>query len=167
MVSLATFTVANIAHTPITTIRLKILEPTTLLTASSLLPTREADTLTAVSGSDVPIATIVSPIMIDGTCSLLATLELPSTNRSAPLINNVKPITRNTSTRTNGASLINFSIFFSFFSFPRQCCQPKSMPKQKGKASALLLSRYITAISYKIKKTHVYQLSTCAFCTSS
>jgi hypothetical protein len=26
------------------------------------------------------------------------------------------------------------------------------MPKQKGKASALLLSRYITAISYKLKR---------------
>ena len=44
----------------------------------------EADTLTAVSGSDVPIATMVSPIIIDGTCSLFATLELPSTKKSAP-----------------------------------------------------------------------------------
>ena len=83
MVSFATLTVANTAHTPITTIRLNILEPTTLLTASSLLPVSDADTLTAVSGSDVPIATIVSPIMIDGTCSLFATLELPSTKKSA------------------------------------------------------------------------------------
>ena len=115
MVSFATLTVANTAHTPITTIRLNILEPTTLLTASSLLPVSDADTLTAVSGSDVPIATIVSPIMIDGTCSLFATLELPSTKKSAPLISSTKPITRNTSTSANGALLINFSIFSSFF----------------------------------------------------
>ena len=85
IVSFATSTVANIAHTPMTTIRLKILEPTTLLTASSLLPVREADTLTAVSGRDVPIATMVSPIMIDGTCSLFATLELPSTKEVCAL----------------------------------------------------------------------------------
>ena len=79
IVSFATLTVANTPQTPITTIRLKILEPTTLLTASSLFPVREADTLTAVSGSDVPIATIVSPMMIAGTCRRFATLELPST----------------------------------------------------------------------------------------
>ena len=114
IVSFATSTVAIIAHTPITTIRLNILEPTTLLTASSLLPASEADTLTAVSGSDVPIATMVSPIMIDGTCSLFATLELPSTKKSAPLISSTKPITRKTSTRANGALLMNFSIFSSF-----------------------------------------------------
>ena len=115
VVSFATLTVANTAHTPITTIRLKMFEPTTLLTASSLLPVSDADTLTAVSGSDVPIATIVSPIIIDGTCSLFATLELPSTKKSAPLISSTNPITRNTSTSANGALLINFSIFSSFF----------------------------------------------------
>lgn len=59
--------------------QVKIFEPTTLLTASSLLCARDAVTLTAVSGRDVPIATIVSPIMIDGTFSLRAILELPST----------------------------------------------------------------------------------------
>ena len=128
IVSPATFTVANIAHTPITTIRLKILEPTTLLTASSLLPAIDADTLTAVSGSDVPIATIVSPIIIDGTCSLFATLELPSTKKSAPLISSTKPITRITITRANGALLMNFSMFFSFFLDPYQCRQPNCLP---------------------------------------
>jgi hypothetical protein len=94
-----------------------MLEPTTLLTASSLLPASEADTLTAVSGSDVPIATIVSPIIIDGTCSLFATLELPSTKKSAPLISSTNPITRNISTSANGALLMNFSISFLPFIF--------------------------------------------------
>ena len=125
IVSFATFTVAIIAHTPITTIRLNILEPTTLLTASSLLPVIDADTLTAVSGSDVPIATIVSPIIIDGTCSLFATLELPSTKKSAPLISRTKPIIRHTSTRANGALLMNFSMFSSFFSLHNKCRQLK------------------------------------------
>ena len=110
IVSFATFTVAIIAHTPITTIRLNILEPTTLLTASSLLPVIDADTLTAVSGSEVPIATIVSPIIIDGTCSLFATLELPSTKKSAPLISSTNPIIRNTITSANGALLIKLPI---------------------------------------------------------
>jgi cation:H+ antiporter len=59
-------------------------------------------------------AAMVSPIMIDGTCSLFATLELPSTKKSAPLISSIKPITRNTRTRANGALLISFSMFFSF-----------------------------------------------------
>ena len=105
---------SKIKHTPITTIRLNILEPTTLMTASTLLPVIEADTLTAVSGREVPIATMVSPMMMDGTCSLFATLELPSTKKSAPLISSTKPITRNTRTRANGALLISFSMFFSF-----------------------------------------------------
>ena len=60
--------------------------------ASVLLSTKDAVTLTAVSGSDVPIATIVNPIIMDGTASFFATLELPSTKKSAPLINNTNPI---------------------------------------------------------------------------
>ena len=79
IVSLFTPIVAKIEQTPITNIILKILEPTTLLIAKALLFAREAVTLTAVSGSDVPIATIVNPIMIDGTFKRFATLELPST----------------------------------------------------------------------------------------
>ena len=70
---------ANSAQTPQTTIRLNILEPTTLLTARVLLPVREAVTLTAHSGRLVPIATIVIPMMRDGTFRRLATEELPST----------------------------------------------------------------------------------------
>ena len=75
-----------------------------------MLPVIDADTLTAVSGSDVPIATIVSPIIIDGTCSLFATLELPSTKKSAPLISSTNPIIRNTITSANGALLIKLPI---------------------------------------------------------
>ena len=54
MVSFCTRIGVRMEQTPTTTIRLKILEPTTLLTASSLLLTSDAVTLTAVSGSDVP-----------------------------------------------------------------------------------------------------------------
>jgi hypothetical protein len=39
---------------------------------------------------------MVMPMMIDGTRSLFATLELPSTKKSAPLINNTNPTTNNT-----------------------------------------------------------------------
>ena len=76
MVSFCTRIGVRMEQTPTTTIRLKILEPTTLLTASSLLLTSDAVTLTAVSGRDVPIATIVRPMMIGGTFSLFAILEL-------------------------------------------------------------------------------------------
>ena len=58
---------------------MKIFDPTTLLMASVLLSTKDAVTLTAVSGSDVPMATIVNPMIIEGTFKRLATLELPST----------------------------------------------------------------------------------------
>ena len=79
IVSLFTPIVARMEQTPITNIILKILEPTTLLIASALLLASDAVTLTAVSGSDVPIATIVRPMIIDGTFNRFATLELPST----------------------------------------------------------------------------------------
>ena len=114
MVSLCTRIGVRIEHTPMTNIRLKILEPMTLLIASSLLCTIEAVTLTAVSGREVPIATIVRPMMIDGTFSFLAMLELPSTKKSAPLIRNTKPTIRNTTTSASGALFIYFSISCSF-----------------------------------------------------
>ena len=72
-----------------------MLEPTTLLTASALLLLSDAVTLTAHSGRLVPMATIVSPIIIDGTLNLLATDELPSTKKSAPFIRSTNPATSN------------------------------------------------------------------------
>ena len=62
-----TATGVRTAHIPITTIRLKILDPTTLLTASVFRFARDAVTETAASGSEVPIATMVSPMIIEGT----------------------------------------------------------------------------------------------------
>ena len=114
IVSRCTRTGVRIAHTPITNIRLKMFEPTTLLIASSLLCTIDAVTLTAVSGRDVPIATIVSPIIIDGTFNFFAMLELPSTKKSAPLIRNTNPMSKNTTTSINGALFIYCSIKNSF-----------------------------------------------------
>ena len=55
------------AQKPMTTIILKILDPPTLLIASVFLCWIAATTETAVSGSEVPMATMVSPIMIAGT----------------------------------------------------------------------------------------------------
>jgi len=68
------------------------LEPTTLLTEISLDPCSAAETLTASSGALVPSATIVSPIITDGTLRFFAASELPLTNISAPLISAIKPI---------------------------------------------------------------------------
>ena len=67
------------AQAPQTTIRLKIFDPATLLTASVLFPAMDAVTLTASSGKLVPIATIVIPMIKDGTLNFFATEELPST----------------------------------------------------------------------------------------
>ena len=55
------------AQTPRTTIRLKMLEPITLLNAISFEPLSAAVVLTASSGALVPMATIVSPIITDET----------------------------------------------------------------------------------------------------
>ena len=102
IVSFLTTTGVSNAQTPITTIRLKILDPIALLTANVLLPASDAVTLTAVSGRLVPMATIVSPIMMDGTEKRLAILELPSTKKSAPLIKRTKPASKQRITTAMG-----------------------------------------------------------------
>ena len=67
------------AHTPTTTSRLKILDPMTLLSASSFWASMAAVMLTEASGMLVPNATTVSPMMTLGIRRSLAILELPST----------------------------------------------------------------------------------------
>ena len=49
------------------------------------------DEMTAASGSDVPIATMVSPITSWGIPNFSATLPAPSTNQSAPFTRSTKP----------------------------------------------------------------------------
>ena len=63
----ATSSAENNAQLPRTTIKLKILDPTTFPIANWLLPASDAVTETESSGSDVPIATIVIPITSAGT----------------------------------------------------------------------------------------------------
>ena len=58
----------------------------------SFWPFNAAVTLTAASGALVPIATIVNPIIIEGTLNFFAIDEAPSTNTSAPFISNANPI---------------------------------------------------------------------------
>ena len=111
-VSFCTINGANNAHAPHTSIKLNRLEPITLLTANALFPATEAVTLTASSGRLVPIATIVSPTIIDGIRRALATEELPSTKKSAPLINKTNP----TSNKT--IDCIIATIHISSFVFP-------------------------------------------------
>jgi hypothetical protein len=111
-----------IAHIPTTTKRLKRLDPITLLIAIVSEPLRPADTLDASSGSEVPIATTVRPMIIEGTRSFFAIPELPSTKKSAPLIRNTKPITKSTAATMGfwimGASEGNHLMRFSIFYFP-------------------------------------------------
>ena len=114
----STATGVIIAQTPITTIRLKIFEPVTLLTASVLLCAIDAATLTAVSGSDVPIATIVSPMISDGTLNRFATLELPSTNRSAPFISIANPTISTPSEHITFALMFTPTMFTTYSAAP-------------------------------------------------
>ena len=69
----------NNVETPQTTSRLKMFDPVTLLTATSLLPANAAVTLTASSGRLVPMETMVSPTIKGGMRSRRATAEAPST----------------------------------------------------------------------------------------
>ncbi len=89
-----TLILENSEQAPKTTNKLKILEPIMLLTAIALLPCKPAVILTAASGALVPNATIVKPIIIEGTLKVLATEQQPSTKKSAPLISKIKPMIR-------------------------------------------------------------------------
>ena len=92
------------ADAPKTTIKLKRFDPTTLLTASALLFDNEAVTETASSGKEVPIATMVRPIIMLGTFNAFATEEEPSTKKSAPFNKRTNPT--NNKTITFKASII-------------------------------------------------------------
>ena len=65
---------------------LKILEPTTLPTAISLSPFFAATIEVTSSGSDVPKATIVSPIMASLSPKTRAISLAPSTDKSPPIM---------------------------------------------------------------------------------
>ena len=113
-VSVCTMTGVSRAHTPITIMVLNILEPVTLLIASEFLPANDAVTETAVSGRLVPIATIVRPMMMEGTLNFFAIDELPSTKKSAPFMSSINPATRNKNTNGSGDEFIKFSMLSSY-----------------------------------------------------
>ena len=64
--------------------RLKILEPTTFPTEIVNFPASAAETDTANSGAEVPIATTVSPITNCERPNFFAILEADSTTQTAP-----------------------------------------------------------------------------------
>jgi hypothetical protein len=72
------------AHKLIIKNKLAKLLPTTLPIEISERPFKADVTLTTNSGSEVPIATIVSPIISSEILSFLAILDEPSTRKSAP-----------------------------------------------------------------------------------
>ena len=77
---------------PNTNSKLQIFDPTTFPKEILFIPFRDAVTLTAAYGALVPNATIVKPIIKDGIPKDLATLEHPSTKRSAHFIRTINPI---------------------------------------------------------------------------
>ena len=68
-----------------------MLLPTILPMVISALPFKAADTLTAASGSEVPIATMVRPITSCGIPNFSANRLAPSTNQSAPFTRRTNP----------------------------------------------------------------------------
>lgn len=70
---------------------LNMLLPTTLPMAISALPFRADATLTVSSGAEVPKATIVSPITIEGMRKRLATEAAPSVSPLAPSKMRINP----------------------------------------------------------------------------
>ena len=72
------------AATPTISIEFMVLEPTTLPTAISGVPSMADARLTKSSGAEVPTATIVRPIIISGTFIRRAKAEAPVVRMSAP-----------------------------------------------------------------------------------
>ena len=70
---------------------LKILDPITFPAAISALPFKAEIILTDSSGADVPIETIVSPMIIVGIPNLFAILDAEPTKKSAPFISIANP----------------------------------------------------------------------------
>ena len=73
---------------------LKIFDPTTLPIAISALPENAEAKLTVSSGSEVPTATMVIPMINSLMFNLFAMAEAPLVNQFAPKVISVKPTTR-------------------------------------------------------------------------
>ena len=86
---------AKRAVQPTITRVLNVLLPTTLPMAMSALPFRAEDMLTVSSGAEVPKATMVSPMTMDGIWKRLATDVAPSVSPLAPRRMRSSPPTRN------------------------------------------------------------------------
>jgi len=79
------------AVVPSTSAILVILEPSALPTPSAGFPCQAAMADTKISGAEVPMPTMVSPIIIGETPRFRAVAAAPCTNRSAPQTRNTKP----------------------------------------------------------------------------
>ena len=86
----------TMAATPTISRALKMFEPTMLPTARSGVPLSADTKLTQNSGSDVPMATMVSPMVSCDTLKRSAKATEPSVIRSAPQRTRMMPRTMNT-----------------------------------------------------------------------
>ena len=105
-----------IADNPNINSKLQILLPIIFPTDMSEYPSKADVVLTNSSGIDVPIETIVNPIIISDICNFFAIWLEPSTNISAPFINSKKPITINTICNIIYFTHLNILGFFNFMS---------------------------------------------------
>ena len=97
--------------------RLNILEPKTLPTAISGLPSNAALTDTANSGAEVPIATIVKPIIKSETPNFWANLLAESISHSAPFQRKTMETTTIVILKKRLLIIIWYIIWFFFYSF--------------------------------------------------
>ena len=81
----------TMAATPTMSSTLKMLLPTTLPTARSEVPFSADTRLTQNSGIEVPMATMVSPMTMEGMFRRSAMLTAPSVMKSAPLSTKITP----------------------------------------------------------------------------
>ena len=116
-----------------------MLDPTTLLKERSFFPDRAAVMLTEASGMLVPKATTVRPMMMLGIRRRRAMLELPSTNRSAPLISRRKP-------RSNKRYL-NMRCFPPIFLYHGCICEPDEYVRAPSSWKGWVLRYALVSIS--------------------
>ena len=97
---------AMMAERPRMSAVLKMLEPMMLPTAISEFRSAEEMKLTTISGADVPMATMVRPMMNSLMPHLRARPEAPSTMASAPMSTSTRPATNR---RISIAIVLQFS----------------------------------------------------------
>ena len=119
----------------------------------SAFPLIAALMLTAASGIDVPIATMVRPITICGILNLFAMLEAPSTKKSAPLASKPKPRAKNKMFNETESIVEKFGIKtepLSFLQMGSEFINKNNNPYLRISQISLATTVFFPSICYRI-----------------